>query len=166
MAECSQFILNSNDVSLSINNFTFDCLTQIETLRLGLSSLESLDINALHGLENTATLDLTDCVTLNTTIVTPSLSSYTNLPKLQNLIARSFGTRTYTGVNQISQELVDIVANRKIGETDFSFSAIGFANDHVNVEGMCKYGEKLIIRHSRLMNFNPYMTNGFSHHYQ
>ena len=39
-------ILNPNDVSLSINNFTFDCLSQIETLRLGLSSLESLDINA------------------------------------------------------------------------------------------------------------------------
>ena len=87
-------ILNPNDVSLSINNFTFDCLSRIETLGLGLSSLKSLDINAFHGLENTVTLDLTDCVMLNTTIVTPSLSSYTNLPKLRNLIARSLGTRT------------------------------------------------------------------------
>ena len=33
-----------------------------------------------------------------------------------------------------------------------SFSTVGFANDHVNVEGLCRYGEKLIIRHSRLMN--------------
>ena len=145
-------ILNSNGVSLNISNFTFDCLPQIETLRLGLSSLESLDINAFHGLEKTTTLDLADSVMLNTTMLTPSLSLYTNLPKLRNLILRSLGTRTYTGVNQFSQELVDIVANRKIVEIDFSFSTIGFENDHVNIEGMCKYGEKVIIRHSRLMN--------------
>ena len=145
-------ILNSNGVSLSISNFTFDCLPQIETLRLGLSSLESLDINAFHGLENTTTLDLADSVMLNTTMLTPSLSLYTNLPKLRNLILRRLGTKTYTGVNQFSQEQVDIVANRKIVEIDFSFSAIGFANDHVNIEGMCKCAEKLIIRHSRLMN--------------
>ena len=87
-------ILNSDGVSLSISNFTFDCLPQIETLRLGLSSLESLDINAFHGLENTTTIDLTDCVMLNATMLTPSLSLYTNLPKLRNLILRSLGTRT------------------------------------------------------------------------
>ena len=149
-------ILNTKDRDFSISNFTFDCLPQLEILTLGLTGLESLGINAFHGLENTKTLDLSDCVHLLITKLSPSLTLFTNLPKLRNLVLRNLATMDHLGVNQISQKFVDNAAQRKIVEVDFSFSTVGFENDNamVNIDGICKCIEKLILRNSRLINVN------------
>ena len=129
-------ILNSdvNGKLFNVDNFTFSCLPQIEMLKLGLTGILSLDDNAFHGLENTSTLDLTNCIKLDIPMLTPSLSLYANLPKLQSLILRNFGSFSTTGVNQLSQTFVNILTHRKISYIDFSFSTVGFVNQYVNIQ--------------------------------
>ena len=150
-------ILNSkyrpepNRTELNIRNFSFDCLPQIEILKLGLSGLHHLSVNAFYGLTNTRTLDLTNCVYLEISQLTPSLSLYANLPKLKTLILSNFGHQSAYGTNQISQNFLDIAAHRNITNIDLSFSTFAF-DINVSFTGLCKCLEKFNLENARLIN--------------
>ena len=142
-------ILNSDGNQFNIQNFTFDCLTKIKTLQLGLTQLINFSRNALCGLDDVRTLDLTNCIRLEISGLTPGLLSDAIVPRLQTIILSNVGS-AYDGI-QLSQAFVDLLEHRKISNLDISFSTVGFANPHVDIGGLCKCVEKLNLANSRLL---------------
>ena len=138
--------------NFSIQNFTFDCLSRIETLKLGLSQLVSLSHNAFYGLNSVRTLDLTDCVCLEIPGLTPGLTLETNVPLLQAIILSNVGS-AYDGI-QLSQEFLNMLAIKKVSTFDISSSNIRFANPQVNIDGICKCVRKINLANSRLFDLD------------
>ena len=143
-------MLNSKGNLFHIKNFTFDCLPKIKTLTLGLRLLTNFSHNALYGLEDLQTFDLTDCIRLEIAGLLPGLSSKAIVPKLQTLILSKVGS-AYGGV-QLSQDFVDILAYRKVTNLDITSSYLGFEDTHVNVDGLCKCVERLNLTNSHLLH--------------
>ena len=135
--------------NFEIQNFTFDCLSGIETLKLGLSQLISFSHDALYGFDNVKTLDLTDCVCLAIPGLKPGLSLETNVPMLQAIILSNVGS-ALDGI-QFSQDFVNVLAHKNISNLDISSSYIRFANTTINVDGICKCLRKLNLANSRLL---------------
>ena len=143
-------ILSTEGDKFYIKNFTFDCLPKIKTLKLGLQQLINFSHNALYGLDNVRTLDLTDCVRLEIYGLTLGLSSDAYVPRLQTLILHNVGS-AFDGI-RLSQDFVDILAHRKVSTIDISTSLVGFTNRQVNIEGLCGCVEKLNLANSILID--------------
>ena len=143
-------ILNAEGDFFYIKNFTFNCLPKIDFLKLGLQYLKNFSHNAFYGLDNVEILDLTDCIRLEIPGLTPGLSSHANVPGLRTLILSNVGS-AYDGI-VLSQDFMDIFAHRNIHTLDMSSSTIRFANQHVNIDGLCKSVEVLKLKNSILDN--------------
>ena len=142
-------ILNSNgDNIFCIKNFTFNCLSKIKNLKLGLQKLTNFSHNALYGLDSVQTLDLTDCIRLEIPGLTPALSSSANVPRLQTLVLSNVGT-AFDGI-QLSQDFVDILAHRNISSIDISSSTVGFTNSQVSIKQLCKSLKRINLAYSFL----------------
>ena len=130
-------------------NFTFDCLSTIKMLKLSFSLLSSLGVNAFDGLTNVKILDLTGCIRLEISGLTPGLLLEANVPKLQTIILSNLGS-AYGGIT-ISQEIIDILVNRNISSIDISSSTVRAANAPLNIDRLCESLEKLNLANSRLL---------------
>ena len=155
-------IVNENSVKIDeafgIGNLTFDCLHEIETLKLDFQVLKNLSRNALYGLDNVIILDFTHCIHLEVPELTIALSLDTNIPKLQRLILNNLGTAV-DGI-QLSQEFIDKLAHRKIQSLDMSSTTVGFVNPSVNVDKICDSLKTFnlansLILHSHFENVSP-----------
>ena len=108
----------------SIVDYAFDCLLNIETLRLSIGELINLSFNTFYGLLSVRCLDLTDCYRLETPALVTALSLNTVVPKLNKLNLRNMGS-VYSGV-QFSPEFIDALSRRNIRELDLSLSYVYF----------------------------------------
>ena len=142
-------ILNPRANACYIKNFAFDGLTKIQTLKLGLRALQNFSYNALYGLDDLRTIDLTDCICLMVPGLTPGLSSKANAPMLHTVILTRVGV-AFDGI-QLTQDFVDILAHRKVSDLDISFNTIGFASPQIDLSGFCQCVENLNLADSSLV---------------
>ena len=112
--------------STIIVDYAFDCLNKVETLKLSTRRLTNLTENSFYGLLNVRLLDLTTCIRLETPALTTALSLYTVVPNLNQLILSNMGS-AYSGI-QLSQEFIDVLAQRNITELNLSSSFVEFAD--------------------------------------
>ena len=131
----------------SIVDYAFDCLHDIEILRLSIGELTILTSNTFYGLLNVRSLYLTDCSRLKTPSLITALSLNTVVPKLNKLILHSMGS-VYSGV-QLSQEFIDALSLRNITELDLSLSYVHFVN--VPFGRLCETLHSLNVSRTRIM---------------
>ena len=133
-----------------INNFTFECLHGIKTLKLKLPRLMSFSQKALFGLENVMILDLTGCVRLEIPGLSMGLSLDASIPKLQTIILRAMGS-AFDGI-QLSQDIIDSLAQRKVRNIDMSYTTVEFGKPLVNLDQLCKCMETWSLANSRIIH--------------
>ena len=122
-----------DESAISIVDYAFDCLPEIETLRLNVRKLSNLTANSFYGLLNIRGLDLTDCSRLETPALSKALSLATVVPKLNKIILSNVGS-VFGGIH-LSQNFIDVLALRNITELNLSSSYIYF--DDVTFGGLC-----------------------------
>ena len=106
----------------AIVDYAFDCLNKVEILKLSIGKLSVLTANSCYSLLNVRLLDLTACIRLDTPALTIALSLHTVVPKLNQLILSNIGS-AYSGI-QLSQEFIDVLAQRNITELHLSSSFV------------------------------------------
>ena len=150
-------ILNSDPASrlFNITDFTFDCLLKIQTLKLKMAALQTFSHNALYGLDNVTTLDLSDCIRLTILGLAPALSLEANVPMIHTLVLSNVGS-AFGGV-KLSQNFVDTLAQRRIRYLDLSFCTVGVVNKLNN--GLCKYVEKINLAKSRVIYSKDFLPS-------
>ena len=109
-----------------IVDYAFDCLNKVETLKLTIGDLRVLNANTFYGLLNVRVLDLTGCSRLETPALTTALSLNTVIPNLNQLVLSNMGS-VYSGI-QLSQEFIDVLAQRNITELNLSSSFVETEN--------------------------------------
>ena len=122
-----------DESAISIVDYAFDCLPEIETLRLNVRKLSNLTANSFYGLLNIRGLDLTDCSRLETPALSKALSLATVVPKLKKIILSNVGS-VFGGIH-LSQDFIDVLARRNITELNLSSSYIYF--EDIPFKGLC-----------------------------
>ena len=132
-----------------INNFTFDCLHEIKTLKLKLPWLRHFGQKSLFGLENVMILDLTGCVRLEIPGLSTGLSLDASIPKLQTIILRAVGS-AFNGI-QLCQDIIDSLARRKVRNIDVSYTTVEFGKPLVNLDQLCECMKTMSFANSRII---------------
>ena len=128
----------------------FLCLGQLHTLRLSLGKLFNFSQDSLMGLTNLKHLDLTNSLKICTSDLVNVLSNKISLPKLSRLTLD--GTGTFCTYHfKINQELVDLLASRRIQDINFSSTKIEFEN--FNVTKFCNSITTLIFSNSWILHY-------------
>ena len=142
--------------NFTIVDYAFDCLNEIETLKLNLRKLSNLTANTFDGLLNVRCLALTGCSRLETPALVSAFSLGTTIPKLNKLILSNVGS-TFSGV-QLSQEFIDALAQRNITELNLSLTYVEFVN--ISFGRLCETLQTLNISKARILytSFIPHAT--------
>ena len=109
-----------------IVDYAFDCLNNIERLKLSIDHLTILTAHTLNGLLNVRLLDLTGCIRLETPALTKGFSMNSVVPSLGKLILSNMGS-ALDGI-KLSREFIDVLSERNITEINLSSSFVEFEN--------------------------------------
>ena len=95
-------------------------------------------------------LDLTGCIRLEIPGLSTGLSLDASIPKLQTIILRGMGS-TFNGI-QLSQDIIDSLAQRKVRNIDTSYTTVEFGKPLVNLDQLCKCIETWSLANSRIIH--------------
>ena len=136
--------------AITIGDYAFDCLNKIENLKLSIRKFSNVTTNTFYGLLNIISLDLTDCSRLETPALTLALFTGTVASKLNKLILTNMGS-VFDGI-QLSQELIDALAQRNITELNLSSSYVEFKN--VLFGRLCETLQILNVSNTRILSIS------------
>ena len=153
-----ELILEYYDTLISSNNYfydydhvfarydhAFDCLGQIETLKLRDAQFWTPADNTFTGLTNLTVLDLSGS-NIQTTQFTGTFSVRNNLPKLALLNISSTSSET---VVRLDQPLIDALSSRPLHTLDLSHNEVTF--DFINSIELCETLSTLNLQDSFLL---------------
>ena len=115
-----------SDIDPKIADGTFDCLSQIQILKLNVSHLVEFTNLTFSGLSDVFELDLSGCTRITTSDIVTALSSGAVLPKLSILTLVETG-RVRSGI-EFTQEFIGALAERHV-------SHLNASRTHVSVTG-------------------------------
>ena len=147
----------SGSAAFYLGNYVFMGLKQIQVLKLHTEKRFQAYSNSLYGLENVTVLDLSGCTRLGTKDLITLFSIKTNIANLKKLFLSKVG-REHEGI-ELSQSLVDVLANKDIHEIDLSNTPI--FTDNPNMDGICDSLKKMNLSSSeinRMSHFDLYRT--------
>ena len=130
----------------TMENNTFRCLPNLESLKLTFDQLMGFSEGIFMGIEKVASLDLSRCERLCSSHLISALSNNTVLPLLARLMLKAFGINWWPKEIVVDQTFVDVLGARPMQILDLSYSNIAFVNP--NLGPVCDTLTTMNFRHS------------------